>query len=317
MEMHQIRYFIEAARTRNFTRAAEACCVSPPSLLRAIKLLEEEFGGKLFNRERANTHLTELGKIALPHLQQVLKEAQDAKAKTKDFLGRESSNLSLGIMCTVAPHLFVELTRNFRERHPGISLKLLDATAQKLQASLLAGELEAAIYCIPGSEDHRRIHTLPLFEERMVIAVAKNSPLARKKAITGADLNGEPYLDRINCEVGDFGERQFAAFDSTSPTTFQSERDDWVLAMVAAGLGYGFLPESSASFPGVVARPLVRPDITRTVNLATVRGRMHTPAVGAFVREVMRTPWQGIPALALRQERRLIAAPLDSEDEDA
>ena len=73
--------------------------------------------------------------------------------------------------------------------------------------------------------------------------------------------------------------------------------------MVAAGMGYAFLSETSVRYPGVVARPLVDPEFWRTVNLVTVRGRPHSPAVGAFVREVMRTKWNGGDAIAVRDMR--------------
>ena len=68
MEMHQVRYFLAVADELNFTRAAERCHVAQPSLTRAIKLLEEELGGPLFHRERANTHLSELGCMVKPYL---------------------------------------------------------------------------------------------------------------------------------------------------------------------------------------------------------------------------------------------------------
>jgi DNA-binding transcriptional LysR family regulator len=57
MEMHQVRYVLAVAEELNFTRAAEKCNVTQPSLTRAVKALEEELGGSLFHRERANTHL--------------------------------------------------------------------------------------------------------------------------------------------------------------------------------------------------------------------------------------------------------------------
>ena len=79
MEMHQVRYFLAAARTLNFTRAAEECNVTQPSLTRAIQKLEEEFGGQLFRRERSLTHLTELGRQMVPHLQRTYDAAQAAK----------------------------------------------------------------------------------------------------------------------------------------------------------------------------------------------------------------------------------------------
>ena len=68
MEMHQIRSFLAVARHRSFTRAAEELRLAQPSLSRAIQKLEVELEGPLFRRERAHTHLTELGRVMLPHL---------------------------------------------------------------------------------------------------------------------------------------------------------------------------------------------------------------------------------------------------------
>jgi DNA-binding transcriptional LysR family regulator len=94
MEMHQVRYFLAVAEELNFTRAAECCNVSQPSLTRAIKILEEELGGPLFHRERANTHLFELGRMVRPYLAQVYEQAQTAKREAKDSssLRRPSSS---------------------------------------------------------------------------------------------------------------------------------------------------------------------------------------------------------------------------------
>ena len=78
MEMHQARYFLAVCETLNFTRAAEQCHVAQPSLTKAIKKLEDELGGELFRRERARTHLTDLGRMMKPHLEQVVESAQRA-----------------------------------------------------------------------------------------------------------------------------------------------------------------------------------------------------------------------------------------------
>lgn len=304
MEMHQVRYFLAAAKLLNFTKAAQECSVSAPSLIRAIKLLELEFGGPLFNRERARTHLTELGRIALPHLEQVWQEQQDAKRKARDYLDLKEATLKLGVMCTIAPSQFVELVTGFRERYAHVTLRIVDANARQLQTALLAGDLEAAIYCVPGELPHERTHVMPLFREQMVIAVCRSHALAMKKAIKAEHLAGEAYLDRVNCEFTGYADRVFADRKIDGPTVYQSERDDWILAMIAAGMGYGFMPRSCAEYPGVVARPIVEPEFWRTVNLVTVRGRRHSPAVGALVREVMRTRWQGRQALAAQDEAR-------------
>lgn len=301
MEMHQVRYFLAAAKIKNFTKAAAACGVSAPSLLRAIGLLEREFGGPLFTRERGNIQLTELGRLAMPHLEQIISEAEEAKRRANTLHDRGRTTLKLGIMCTVAPSQFVKLVENFRKRNPKVALQILDRTAEQLQAALLEGELELAIYGIPGQSPSDKMHKLPLFREKMVIALADRHPLCRQKDIKIVQLQDQPYLERTNCEFAQFGERVFEQMGVSGPTVYASERDDWVLAMVAAGMGYGFLPESTAQFDGVEVRPLVEPEFWREINLVTVRGRPHSPAVGAFVREVMRTKWMGGPAISKRE----------------
>ena len=90
MELHQIRYFLKACETLNFTRAAEQCGVSVPSLSRAIHTLEEELGGQLFRRERHLTHLTDLGRLMQMHLSTIDKAADAAKRDAKDYSIRVS-----------------------------------------------------------------------------------------------------------------------------------------------------------------------------------------------------------------------------------
>jgi LysR family hydrogen peroxide-inducible transcriptional activator len=86
MEMHQIRYFLAVAETLNFTCAAERCNLTQPALTRAIQKLEEELGGLLLRRECNLTHLSDLGRLMKPHLEQILAESESAKTQAKEFL---------------------------------------------------------------------------------------------------------------------------------------------------------------------------------------------------------------------------------------
>lgn len=299
MEMHQIRYFLAVSRELNFTRAAESCNVAQPSLTRAIKLLEEELGGPLFHRERANTHLSELGRIVHPYLDEVYRQAAEVKRTAVDFAKLKTSTLKLGVMCTIAPTLVLSLIESVRARHPEIELEISDAGAGVLQEKLVAGELEVAIYCLPQLQEDERLHYLPLYREQFYVVTSAEHPFARKNCVTVTDLDGERYCKRVNCEWGHGGDPIFRARGSKVVPVYRSERDDWVLAMVAAGLGFGFMPEHSISHPGVVAKPLVDPEFWREVALVTVRGRPHSPAVGALVREAMRTRWGAAAPLGL------------------
>jgi LysR family hydrogen peroxide-inducible transcriptional activator len=200
MEMHQIRYFLAVANELNFTRAAAKCNVSQPSLTRAIKLLEEELGGPLFHRERANTHVTELGRMIRPNLERTLGELAHAKRVAQEFGKLAKTVLRLGVMCTIAPNQMVDLFASIRAKHPGIELEVADASARELNDRLIGGGLEAAIYCLPEDEDDERLQLIPLFTEQMMIVVRPDHPFAALNGVPVRSLDGEAYLNRSNCE---------------------------------------------------------------------------------------------------------------------
>jgi DNA-binding transcriptional LysR family regulator len=132
MEMHQIRYFLAVCEDLNFTRAAERCNVAQPSLTRAIKVLEKELGGVLFHRERTNTHLSELGRIVKPHLEQVYAHAEVAKRQAFDFAKLKKTTLKLGVMCRIQPDELGDLVSGLLARHPGIEFEIVDTGAADL-----------------------------------------------------------------------------------------------------------------------------------------------------------------------------------------
>jgi LysR family hydrogen peroxide-inducible transcriptional activator len=309
MEMHQVRYFLALCEELNFTRAAERCHVAQPSLTRAIKQLEEEMGGALFHRERANTHLSELGRTLQPYLEQIYHRAEQAKREAQEFIRLQKTPLRLGLMCTIAPTLLLDLVAAVRMRHPGIELQIIDEAAPALQERLIAGSLDVAVYALPSLADDGRLHRMPLYREQFQIVIEPGHRLAMLDAIRVKDLDGEHYLARVNCEMGPAADAIFDAQGVGGPTVYQSERDDWILAMAAAGLGYAFMPALSAEHPGVVARALIDPEIWREVALVTVRGRPHSPGVGALVQEAMHVRWVGRPALAVEQAKMPVPVP--------
>jgi DNA-binding transcriptional LysR family regulator len=299
MELHEIRYFLALTRTLNFTRAAEQCNVTQPALTRAIRSLEDKLGGRLIHRERGNTHLTELGRIMLPYLDEAYGRMQEAKRRAEGFVKLREARLTVGLMCTIGPANLVDLFTDFNRQYQGIELYVRDGSAAQLEDLLVRGELDVAIYCQPG-EPADALHTLSLYAERFLIAVAPTHPLARLEAVRLADLEGHSYLSRVNCEYRDYirevRERQGVAIRCP----YVSERDDWIQCMTLAGLGFTMIPEFAVTVPGLVTRPLVEPEFVRHVNLVTVRGRPHSPAVGAFVHTCRRYPWaekmRGAPA---------------------
>jgi LysR family transcriptional regulator, hydrogen peroxide-inducible genes activator len=290
MELDEIRYFLALSKTLNFTKAAGICGIGQPALTRAIRRMEEELGGLLFSRERNNTHLTELGRLIEPHFAEVLAQAGQAKQTATRFLKLEEAHLALGVMCTIAPVQFVSFLGRFRLDNPGVEITLLEGVPDELCNLLSEGKLDVALMARPDGFPSP-LRALELYAERFVVACAAGHRFAAKDDVPMAELDGEFLLSRINCEYVDVLDHLCREQEVNLIKSYRSEREDWILNMVAAGLGICFLPEYTAVFPGVVGCPIVLPSVARKVSLVTVAGRRASAPVKAFVETVRRYEW--------------------------
>lgn len=290
MELHHIRYFLAVAESLNFTRAAEACNVTQPALSRAIQQLEEEVGGQLFRRERSATHLTDLGMLMRPRLQQIVATVGKAKKEARQFLTLENAQIRTGIMCTVGPTRFTGLLADFRMRFPGISLELIEGMPTVLAAKLERGEIDIAVMASADGFPERLDQRF-LYRERFLIACPAGHRFTRQRAVRMQEVHGENYLLRLNCEYRNNIHDLIRQTGGAVHVCYQSEREDWIQNMVAGGLGICFIPEFSAVLPGLELRPVIEPEVWREINLVTVAGRRMSPALLSFIRAIRDYPW--------------------------
>ena len=290
MEMHQVRYFLAVCDTLNFTRAAERCHVSQPALTRAIKKLEEELGGPLFRRERSLTHLTDLGRMMQPHLEQSLAGATAAMATAQEFQSLEKAPLNLGIMCTIGPSRLIGLMSKLRRELPGIDLTLHDVVPDEMVDRLLAGTLDVALFGLP-KELPERFDRRPLYRERYVVAFPPGHRFERKNVVRLRDVDNESYLVRLNCEYSEYIGELLAGHSVSLDIRYASEREDWIQSMILAGMGLSFMPEYLPMHSNLPTRLIADPPVTRQVDLVTVSGRRFSPAVQAFVGMVETHDW--------------------------
>src|SRR6266705_1361305 len=130
MEMHQVRYFLAVARTFNFTRAAEECNVTQPSLTRAIKQLEAELGGDLFRRERPAAQLTELGQRMHPLLKQCYEAATGARELASSFKSGEVGALRIALTHSVDLSLLIPYLDQIKRLFNRLEFRFLRGSAR-------------------------------------------------------------------------------------------------------------------------------------------------------------------------------------------
>ncbi|MBB4285219.1 LysR family transcriptional regulator [Roseospira goensis] len=292
MEMHQVRYFLALAESLNFTRAAEVCHVSQPSLTKAIKKLEEELGGQLFRRERNLTHLTDLGHLMKPHLEAVMAASAAARVEAQCFRTLEKAPLNIGVMCTIGPRRLIRFFQRLEAEVPTLEVSLREGPADWVMDLMMQGELDLALLSLPAFPE--RLDARTLFTERYVIAFPAGHRFDAMTTVPLDALDGEDYLNRSNCEFGDYMRALHP--DRPEPgvrVRYETEREDWIQAMILAGMGCAVMPEFLPIMPGIVTRELVRPAVSREISLVTVAGRRFSPAVRAVIALAERFDWTG------------------------
>ncbi len=291
MEMGQIRYVLSAAKHLNFTRAAEACGVSQPALTKGIKALETELGAPLFNREGRRISLSGFGRSMMPHLQSIADEADATRALADNFRLLAQVPVKLGVQSTIGHLRLARFLADFQRRHDGIELAVSEASREALQHQLDAGEIDLAI--LTRDEAGEQFRLTPLYEERYVVIFPPGHRLGHSNAVTLGQLSGQDYVDRLSCEMREMVMGVCESRGVELYARFRSEREDWVQAMVLAGIGFAFMPEYSVTLPDLVQRPLIEPEVSRNVVAASVPGRQHSPAAAALMRSAQGFRWPG------------------------
>lgn len=292
MEMSQIRYVLAAAKHQNFTKAAEECHVSQPALTKGIKALEGELGAPVFYREGRRIMLSDFGRSMLPHLRQIVEEAAATQMLARNFRLLEKIPIRIGVMSTIGHVRFARFLAQFEKTHGGLELSVSEDSVQELQDRLSEGELDVAVMTVT-EELASRFRTHTIYVERYVVVFPPEHRLGRLNAIGLKELSGENYVDRLSCEMREMVMAVCAGQGIELYARFRSEREDWVQAMVLAGVGFAFMPEYSVTLPGLVQRPLVDPSVERSIAMVTIPGRKFSPAVEALMRSANGFGWPG------------------------
>ena len=292
MEMSQIRYVLAAARTLNFTKAAVNCNVSQPALTKAIKTLEAQLGAPLFHREGKRVLVSEFGKSMLPHLRQIMAEAEAAQMLADNFKLLNEVPVRVGVMSTLGHVRLSRFLAKYQKDYKGVEVTVSEASVSELKGRLEEGDLDVAVLN-PLDGLGEAFSVTDLYQERYVVIFPPGHALSKLNAIKLSDLSGQPYVDRLACEMREMVMEVCQDRNVELYARFRSTREDWIQAMVLARIGFAFMPEYSVTLPELLQRPLVEPEVTRTISLVSVPGRPFSPAVSAFVRSAQNFDWPG------------------------
>lgn len=286
MNLRALQYFVKLADLRHFSKAAQACFVSQPTLSTQIRKLEEELGVQLVERSPKNIMLTPVGEEIAERARLVLSDIDQLRQAARRSGNPQTGTLRLGLFPTLAPYLLPHVVPGLCKRYPELTLRLSEEKTDDCIRLLQQGKLDAALLALPIHEEGLEMEWL--FEEPFVMAVPADHPLADRQSVTMQDLEGAELLllEEGHClrdqalEVCSLaGAHERVDFHATSMETLRQ--------MVAADVGVTLMPVLSVKPPiaatgNLVVKPFSDPAPSRTIALVWRK----SSALSDFLREV-------------------------------
>ncbi len=269
MNIRDLQYLVAVHDLNNFSKAAERCYVSQPTLSGQLKKLEEELGATLIERSTRQVLFTQLGEKIVAQARQLLATADNIKTLVSANDDPMAGEFHIGLIPTVGPFLLPMVIPGLSKQFPDAKLYLYEHKTDLLISKLARGDLDAVI--VAKAEHSQPLREFELFREPMFLAVPNKDEFSH---IVG-DQNGAASLSILqdqavlmledgHCLRDQVKDVCFAA-GAREDARFKATSMDTLLHMVANGVGVTLVPEIAVRKPieGIRFVPLAEPEAQR------------------------------------------------------
>lgn len=280
----QMKAFLALAEAGNFTRAAQRLGQSQSTLSHAIARLEAQLGVRLFDRHTRGCRLSEAGVALLPSLSRLVQDWQHMADNARDL-----ATLGRGRLCVAAPTaqcalMLPPVVRAFSQRLPQVQLLLHDVGEQQVQGLVRDGVAELGI--ATDTEARSDLVAAPFYTDQYTVAMPPEHPLAKRPALNWAHLRDVPVIGplpdnpvrrHLDDQLGRQGLRLSYTHEVSLPWT--------MLGLVREQLGVAVITTALrplVDWLHLVARPVGRPAVSRTLVLLRAPGRPLSPPASVF-----------------------------------
>lgn len=247
IDAYLLRYFLAVIEEGGFTRAAERCNVTQPTLSAGIKKLEDHLGVSLFDRSARRIQLTAAGSKFLVRAQAMIREYNHALRDLEDLQpGNTKRPLRLGLSHSLPAALVAALCRAIVAARPQRRLEVGEGTAPELSNRLAQRRIDMSIEVTTTGN----AEGIVLWEEGYSLALPQAHPLANTALIDAADLAQDTMIARRRCEVLQATSFHFTSRNVRPPIGLRTTNCDKAMAYVANGLGITVAPDCF-QYPGV------------------------------------------------------------------
>jgi DNA-binding transcriptional LysR family regulator len=245
MLISQIEAFVEVARTRTVSRAADALFVTQPALTARLQRLEEELDTKLFVRTPRGMKLTEAGEVFLPHAVKALDSLADGRRIVNAFERGGAGRLALGAAPAVSTYVLPGILKRFSVSHPRVSVSVRTGHSEEVLELVLREQVQVGL---GRALHHPQVEAIPLYEDELVLVVDPRHRFAEEQEIGADELTDVQLIlfDRTSSYhrlTSDF----FESIGAVPRGVMELDNIDAAKKMVEQGLGVAFLPHTAVS----------------------------------------------------------------------
>ena len=194
MTLEQLRIFTAVAEREHVTQAARALNLTQSAVSAAVSALEARYGVRLFDRVGRRIELTESGRLFLTEARAVLARAAAAENVLADLAGLKRGSLSLAASQTVASYWMPPLMARYREKYPGIALKLTVGNTETVAAMVRDGAVDLGF--VEGEIDEPALTAIPVADDQLVVVTQAGRVPKRRPPLRAADLKEMRWVFR-------------------------------------------------------------------------------------------------------------------------
>ncbi|MDO9343802.1 MAG: LysR family transcriptional regulator [Pseudomonas sp.] len=278
--------FLAVAEEQNFGRAAKRLGMSQPPLSEQIQVLEQALKVTLFERSRRGARLTPVGAAILPAVRKFAEQLERLELAVEEAVAGQSGMLTIGAISTAMFDVLPRIIDQLKQQYPHLTVSVREIDSVEAVPALEAGDIDLAFARLDGDLGPA-IQSLPLREDRLMVALPSHHPLAARTRISLSSLASEPlvmfsrkvspvYFDNLiaTCRASGFSPRVLHEVRSVASQ----------IAFVSCGQGIALVPAALKKLApdNVVLRPL-----TQKLNVVTTAVAWNSERLNPLVTELV------------------------------
>lgn len=305
MTLQQFEYIAALEKFRHFTKAAEHCNVTQPTLSAMIQKLEDELDVKIFDRSQQPIAPTAAGLLVIKQAKEALVQAEHIKNIVQEQKQEVAGKFTLGILPTIAPYLLPRFISVLMKKYPKLELRIAELKTHEIKRALLNGDIDAGV--LADIEDLEEYNISHLFYEQYMAYVSKSCPLYEKQLVKSSDLQNHQLwlLDEGHCFRDQMVKYCQIKSAQDSQMTYSLGSIETFMRMVESGCGVTFIPwmavQQLSESQKELVRPFAIPVPTRHLVVATNKNFIRNTILTAIIEEIQASVPKAMHSLATSQ----------------